>query len=58
MQAPIDDVSVNRRRFEWIDAMQQIVLCAEIPHDILRPRFTAWLEGQTKAFSIHLKKKS
>ena len=26
--------------------MQQIVLCTEIPYDILRPRFAAWFEGK------------
>ena len=49
---------MNGCRFEWINAMKQIVLCTQILHDVLRPGFTARLEGQTKAVSADATKKS
>jgi hypothetical protein len=57
VQAPIPDIAMNRRRLEGINTMNQIVLCTQILHDLLRPRFPARLESQTKADSAHSTKK-
>jgi hypothetical protein len=57
MQAPISDIAINRCSLEWINAMKQIVLCAQIPHDIIRPRLTSRLERYAKALAIYATKK-
>jgi hypothetical protein len=37
--------------------MNQVVLYAQISHNIISPCFTAWLPDQPKAFSVQLTKK-
>src|SRR5258708_39116445 len=53
VQAPVPHVAMDRCCLERINAVNQFVLCAQIPHDILGPCFVAWLPGQTEAVPVH-----
>jgi hypothetical protein len=52
MQTPVPHFAVNRFGLERIDAVDQTVLGAQLPHNVLRPSLAAWLPCQLEAFSF------
>jgi len=53
VQPPVPHLAVDGYGLEWIDAVNQAVLDAQLPYNVRRPGLAARLPRQAKAFSFH-----